>query len=124
MATGGGAEMAGPWATCAVVVLTALVCLPATGAIDGSTPSALASRDVADMDITELVTLRVSPFDVSSHLDRGYRASNAVSASRFDAPVRELPFAIQAFTESFIKDQNPRDIHDIARYSPGVTYRS
>jgi iron complex outermembrane receptor protein len=80
--------------------------------------------DVADMDITELVNVRVSPFDVSSHLDRGYRASNAVSASRFDAPVRELPFAIQAFTESFIKDQNPRDIHDIARYSPGVTYRS
>jgi iron complex outermembrane receptor protein len=80
--------------------------------------------DVADMDITELVNVRVSPFDVSSHLDRGYRASNAVSASRVDAPVRELPFPIQAFTESFIKDQNPRDIHDIARYSPGVTYRS
>jgi iron complex outermembrane receptor protein len=76
------------------------------------------------MDITELVNVRVSPFDVSSHLDRGYRASNAVSASRFDSPVRELPFAIQAFTESFIKDQHPRDIHDIARYSPGVTYRS
>jgi len=76
------------------------------------------------MDITDLVNVRVSPFDVSSHLDRGYRASTAVSASRFDAPVHELPFAIQAFTESFIKDQSPRDIHDIARYSPGVTYRS
>jgi iron complex outermembrane receptor protein len=81
-------------------------------------------RTVADMDITELGNVRVSPFDVSSHLDRGYRASNAVSASRFDAPVRELPFALQAFTEAFIRDQQPRDIHDIARYSPGVTYRS
>jgi len=120
----GSAEMAGRWATCAVLVLSAIACLPAAGAADGNTPSALGSRDVADMDITELVNVRVSPFDVSSHLDRGYRASNAVSASRFDAPVRELPFAIQAFTESFIKDQNPRDIHDIARYSPGVTYRS
>src|SRR5687767_3914014 len=102
------------WAACAVLTLAGLVSLPATGAEDGRTPAAPASPDVADMDITELVNLRVSPFDVSSHLDRGYLASNAVSASRFDAPVRELPFAIQAFTESFIKDQAPRDIHDIA----------
>jgi iron complex outermembrane receptor protein len=82
------------------------------------------SKNVADMDLGELVNVRVSPFDVSTRLDIGYRASNAVSASRFDAPIRELPFAIQAFTESFIKDQNPLNIIDVARYSPGVTYRS
>jgi iron complex outermembrane receptor protein len=34
------------------------------------------------------------------------------------------PTTMQAFTESFIKDQKPRDIFDIARYSPGVTYCS
>ncbi|MEP6875193.1 MAG: TonB-dependent receptor [Burkholderiales bacterium] len=98
--------------------------VPVIAAGSGLSEEGPAGRNVADMDITELVNVRVSPFDVSSHLDRGYRASNAVSASRVDAPVRELPFPIQAFTESFIKDQNPRTIHDIARYSPGVTYRS
>lgn len=82
------------------------------------------AADVADMDISELVNVRVSPFDVASHLDRGYRASNAVSGSRFDTPIRELPFAIQAFTETFIDDQKPIGLHDVARYSPGVTYRS
>jgi iron complex outermembrane receptor protein len=117
-------ETTGRWAACAALALVGLGSLPAKGAEDGRTPEAPVSPDVADMDITELVNVRVSPFDVSSHLDRGYLASNAVSASRFDAPVRELPFAIQAFTESFIKDQAPRDIHDIARYSPGITYRS
>ncbi|MBU1237864.1 MAG: TonB-dependent receptor [Gammaproteobacteria bacterium] len=76
------------------------------------------------MDIAELVNVRVSPFDVSAQLDSGYRASNSISASRFDTPIRDLPFAIQAFTESFIEDQKPRDIFDVARYSPGVTYRS
>ncbi|WP_426993775.1 TonB-dependent siderophore receptor [Methylomonas sp. CM2] len=81
-------------------------------------------KDVADMDIDELVKVKVSPFEVSSELDSGYRASNSVSGSRFDAPIRELPFAIQSFTEAFIKDQRPREIFDIARYSPGVTYRS
>jgi iron complex outermembrane receptor protein len=83
-----------------------------------------AGQDVGDMDITELVNVRLSPFDVASHLDRGYRASNAVSGSRFDAPIRELPFAIQAFGESFIADQKPVNLFDVARYSPGVTYRS
>jgi iron complex outermembrane receptor protein len=83
-----------------------------------------AVKDIADLDIMELANVRISPFDVSTHLDSGYHASNSVSGSRFDTPIRELPFAIQAFTESFIKDQKPRDIFDIARYSPGVTYRS
>jgi iron complex outermembrane receptor protein len=87
-------------------------------------PLAVPAKDVADMDIAELVNVRVSPFDVSTNLDSGYRASNSVSGSRFDAPIRELPFAIQGFTESFIEDQKPRDIFDIVRYSPGVTYRS
>lgn len=82
------------------------------------------SPDVADMDLGELVKVRVSPFDVSSFLDQGYRASNSISGSRFDTPIRDLPFAIQAFTESFIDDQKPVTIVDIARYSPGVTYRS
>lgn len=81
-------------------------------------------NDVADMDITELVKVSVSPFDVSSQLDSGYRASNSVSGSRFDSPIRDLPFSIQAFTRSFIEDQKPVNIFDIARYSPGVTYRS
>lgn len=82
------------------------------------------ARDVADLDIADLVNVRVSPFEVSLHLDAGYRASNSVSGSRFDAPIRDLPFAIQAFTESFIADQKPRTVFDVARYSPGVTYRS
>lgn len=93
-------------------------------AIGGCGPAALAAGDVADMDITELVTVRISPFDVARHLDRGYRASNSVSGSRFDAPIRTLPYAIQAFTERFIEDVKPVGLHDVARFSPGVTYRS
>jgi iron complex outermembrane receptor protein len=83
-----------------------------------------AARDVADMDIGELAQVIVSPFDVSTRLDSGYHASNSVSGSRFDTAIRDLPFAIQAFTESFIKDQKPVNVFDVARYSPGVTYRS
>lgn len=84
----------------------------------------LHAENIADMDITDLIHVRVSPFDVSTALDRGYRASNAISASRFNAPIQDLPFAIQAFTGAFIQDQKPRNLYDIAIYSPGVTYRS
>jgi iron complex outermembrane receptor protein len=94
------------------------------GALALSVAAVSAPADVADMDITELVNVRVSPFDVASHLDRGYLASNSVSGSRFDTPIRDLPFAIQAFTETFIGDLKPVTLHDVARYSPGVTYRS
>ena len=100
-------------ATAALTAGLLSICSPCFGA-----------ADVADMDITELVTVRISPFDVARHLDRGYRASNSVSGSRFDTPIRELPFAIQAFTDSFIVDVKPVNLHDVARYSPGVTYRS
>ncbi len=81
-------------------------------------------KTLEEMTIEELMNVRIFPFDVSVLLDRGYRASNSVSASRFDAPIQDLPFAIQAFTESFISDQKPVNIFDVARYSPGVTYRS
>ena len=92
--------------------------------VDDATKSAGRTKDVAEMDIEELVKVRVAPFDVSTRLDKGYRASNSVSGSRFDMPIRDLPFAIQAFTKSFIRDQKPVNIFDVARYSPGVTYRS
>jgi iron complex outermembrane recepter protein len=94
------------------------------GRVKSFTETDTIKKDVADMSLQELGNLQVSPFEVSTRLDSGYRASNSISGSRFDAPIRELPFAIQAFTESFIKDQKPVNIFDIARYSPGVTYRS
>jgi iron complex outermembrane receptor protein len=88
------------------------------------TVGAAYKKDVFQMSLEELGNVRLSPFDVSTGLDKGYQASNSVSGSRFDAPIRDLPFAIHAFTSTFINDQKPRDLFDVARYSPGVTYRS
>jgi iron complex outermembrane receptor protein len=112
--------------TLAWVLVLMLTCLPFAQADQPSEriEAEGQSTDLADLDIEQLARIRVSPFDVAAYLDRGYRASNAVSASRFDAPIRELPFAIQAFTQNFIEDQKPENLFDIARYSPGITYRS
>ncbi len=108
------------------IAIAFLLSMPTPSAWAAGAAAGLSSSSgrVADLDLEELLEVQVSPFDVSTRLDSGYRASNAVSASRFDAPIGDLPFAVQAFTESFIRDQKPVTILDVARYAPGVTYRS
>ena len=66
----------------------------------------------------ELVVL--SPFEVRSASDVGYRAANSVSATRIAAPIRDLPISINAFTEEFIADQHAYDLYDIVKWAPGV----
>ncbi|MDP3069228.1 MAG: TonB-dependent receptor [Opitutaceae bacterium] len=65
--------------------------------------------------------IRLSEFQVSTTADKGYRAGNSVSATRIDTPIKELPFAISAFTSQFIADIGARDLFDVVQYAPGVT---
>ena len=71
--------------------------------------------------VKEEETLTLNPFTVSAKQDKGYRASNSVTGSKVETPIMDIPMAIQAFTEDFIKDVNPSDLYDLARFSPGVT---
>jgi iron complex outermembrane receptor protein len=65
--------------------------------------------------------VRLSEFQVSSSADKGYRAGNSVSATRIDTPIKDLPFAISAFTQQFITDVGARDLFDVVQYAPSVT---
>lgn len=93
---------------------------PAQG---GADPTDLTAR-VDELSLEELMKVRISPFDLFVAKDRGYQAFTSVTATRLDTPIRDLPFPLQAFTRSFIEDQQPATIYDVARYSPSVTYRS
>lgn len=62
----------------------------------------------------------LSPFDVRSGADAGYRAENSVSATRLARPIGELPMSVMAFTEEFIADQKAYDLYDIVKWAPGV----
>ena len=92
----------------AAFVLTALA---ARG--QGSNPAAPAAAS------DEVV--RLSEFQVSTTADKGYRAGNSVSATRIDTPIKDLPFAISAFTPQFISDIGARDLFDVVQYAPSVT---
>jgi iron complex outermembrane receptor protein len=70
---------------------------------------------------TQDETVKLSPFLVSTSQDVGYRAGNSVSATRIDTPIKDLPFAVSAFTTQFITDIGARDLYDVVQYAPGVT---
>ena len=65
--------------------------------------------------------LKLSAFTVSTSADKGYRAGNSVSATRIDTPIKDLPFAVNAFTSQFIADIGARDLWDVVQFAPSVT---
>ncbi len=65
--------------------------------------------------------LKLPTFEVTASQDQGYRAANSVSATRINTPIRDLPLTVEAFTEEFIKDLQPRDLLDIVSFAPGVS---
>jgi len=66
-------------------------------------------------------TIVLSTFTVTTTNDKGYRASNSVSATRIDTPIKDLPFAVSAFTEQFLSDIGTRDLTDVLKFAPAVT---
>lgn len=69
-------------------------------------------------------TISLPEFRVSTNLDKGYRAGNSVSATRIETPIKDLPFAVSAFTEQFISDVGAHELKDILRFSSSVTGNS
>src|SRR5918993_523754 len=48
--------------------------------------------------------LVLSPFTVRSESDVGYYASNAISATRINVPLLDLPMSINVITSEFMQD--------------------
>lgn len=66
-------------------------------------------------------TIVLSKFTVSTTNDKGYRASNSVSATRIDTAIKDLPFAVSAYTEQFLADIGTRELTDVLKFAPAVT---
>lgn len=83
-----------------------------------------AAAQTTDPVATAPETVVLPTFSVTTSMDKGYRAANSVSATRIDTPIKDLPFAVSAFTEQFIEDIGARELKDIVRFSPSVTNNS
>jgi iron complex outermembrane recepter protein len=66
-------------------------------------------------------TVVLSPFEVSTDGSRRYLATNALSATRVQIAIRDLPQNIQILTREFLDDTASFSMDDIMRYAPGVT---
>ncbi|MBE2212266.1 MAG: TonB-dependent receptor, partial [Opitutaceae bacterium] len=69
---------------------------------------------------TEEPVVVLSPFEIQTRADRGYRPANSISATRVSAPINVLPMNVSAFTEEFINDLKPYDLYDVVKWTPGV----
>ena len=65
-------------------------------------------------------TVKLSPFEVRTDLDRGYQAANAGSGGRVDMPLKLTASATSAFTKEFLEDWNVTDMRESFRYAMNV----
>lgn len=70
----------------------------------------------ADREPTTLPRIRVE-----SDATDGYSAPRTTSATRIDAPLRDVPQSVTVVTQEVIADQAMQSMADVVRYVPGIT---
>jgi len=68
--------------------------------------------------------LVLSPFEVNTDADSGYYASNAISGTRINIPIKDIPLSIEVVTSEFIEDTGSSDLRQSLRYSAGIILQS
>ncbi len=68
----------------------------------------------------DAMVFELSPFEVETTGDKGYYASNAISGSRINVPIQDMPLTIEVVTSEFIEDTGATDLRDSLKYSAGI----
>ena len=68
-----------------------------------------------DDEITEL-----SAFEIVSDEDRGYLKTNAVTATRINAPIIEIPISVSVISKELLEDVGTRNTNQLFNYSASV----
>jgi iron complex outermembrane receptor protein len=89
---------------------------PLVPRIHGQTVTPAAIKEAAADAAIEL-----SPFEVRSNRDTGYSATNTISGTKLNTPIKDIPIAIQVVTEDLIRDLQAVTIEDATRYATGVS---
>ncbi len=92
----------------------------AVAILAGSLAFALSSHGQDDAE--EVFTL--SPFEVTSGDESGYRVNNVVSAGLIEQQIYDIPIPIQVLDDQLISDFNVDDFLSILQYTPGVQQTS
>jgi iron complex outermembrane recepter protein len=68
--------------------------------------------------------LVMSPFKVDTSKDKGYKATNAISGTRLDSAIKDLPMPLEVITADFIRDTGAYNLRQSLKYSAGLTIQS
>ncbi|HEU5080586.1 MAG TPA: TonB-dependent receptor [Opitutaceae bacterium] len=105
----------------AIALLSTLALLPDYGFAQAKTDPAAPTNKTGAADQETVV---LSPFEVSTTKDKGYRATNSTSGTRLDTPIKELPLNLEVITDEFIRDTGATNLREALRYSAGVVLDS
>jgi len=106
-----------PWDRLPVALLALALCTT-SGAVAQTAP---ANSTAATDDESPVV---LSPFTVNTTKDKGYAATNAISGSRVDTAIKDIPIPMQVITSDFISDTGATDLRKSLAYVSGITLQS
>lgn len=88
-----------------------------------SAPLALAQNRPASISPTDRSddVVHLSEFQVTASADDGYRATNALSGTRFNTSLLELPKAVDVITSEFISDIGAVDLGEAVAYATAIS---
>ena len=89
---------------------TATTPTASTGA-DANAANATTPNNTATPEVT------LDPFTVTTSKDKGYAATNEISGSRVDTPIKDIPIPIEVITSEFISDIGATDLRGSLAYS-------
>ena len=69
-------------------------------------------------------TIQLSVFTVKSDRDTGYVATNAISGTKLNTLIKDIPIAIQVVTQELIQDLQAVSIEEATRYVAGMSRAS
>lgn len=93
-----------------------LVALLAAAPALAQTTSDAATADAADDDSV----VRLNAFTVQGEKEHGYRASNSISGTRINTPIKDVPLNIQVFTKELAEDFLATSQVDLERYNAAL----
>ena len=96
---------------------TAIACAQA---VANSTVPTAPADDPKKAAVSEIVEL--TPFTVTSSLDRGYQAQSTLGGSRLRTDLKEVASPTSAFTSEFLNDVAITNTDDLARYMLSTEY--
>ncbi len=111
-----------------IISAAAILAWPLAASAQEKTTEATAEESAAKKatkdtpDDKEVVEL--SPFKVTTSKDRGYAATNAISGSRVDSAIKDLPIPMQVITSEFIKDTGATSLRESLSYSSSIALKT